>query len=64
MEKQWGKNPEYTIDLCINWDLWAILFSIGWWKYEDVKDNKNFSLTIDFLCIRFYLEIWRWANEN
>ena len=57
---QWGKDPEYTIDVCTHWDKWALPLSISWRFFEDALYNKCHSIDISFLCFHFGIEMWRW----
>lgn len=62
MTKQWGDNPEYTIDIWCGLTQWALPALINWRNYCDVKDNKCFTFEIGILCFGFSLEIWRWTE--
>ena len=42
----------------------ALPFDIDFTWTNDVKNNRCFNLSIDFLCFRFYIEIWRWHNKD
>lgn len=59
---QWGDNPEYTIDVCIHWDRWALPLMFDWLNFYDVEDYKCFNLNIYFLCFSFHLDFWRWKK--
>lgn len=68
MLKRWGKNPEYTISVCSNFNWYsgelALPIKLAWWYSSDMRDNKNYDIAITFLCFRFGLEIWRWKNAK
>lgn len=56
---QWGKNPEYIIDVGTRWNWWALPLSIGWSRFE-IQYDRCFSIAIRFLCFKFSIDIWRW----
>lgn len=51
---EWGKNPEYTIDICTHWGRWALPLAI-----DHGSGNRHFFFAIQFLCFSFFIEIWR-----
>ncbi len=62
MEIQWGKNPEYTFYAYFQPRFLALPLQIGCLFYNDVKGNKNYSVSIHFLCFGIEFEIWRWKK--
>lgn len=63
MEKQWGKNPEYTIYIFANWNHWHLPFGISWHGYGVTINNYNLkAYSFGFLCFKILLEIWRWKK--
>ena len=62
MTFQWGKNPDHTISLCINWDSWALPFRVSWWCYKDALNNKAFTLNLECFCFCIYYERWDWND--
>jgi len=63
VEKQWGQNPEFNFGLTYNLDKWGLPFAIDWRKHNYETFNC-FYLNIDFLCFRFFLEIWKWEKNK
>lgn len=42
----------------------ALPFSIDCSWNNDVLSNRHTQLIIDFLCFSFYIEYWRWGDEQ
>ena len=62
MEFQFGKNPEFTINLFNDLTFWALPVSIEWSSYYAVVRAKSYFITLKILCFSFNLEIWKWKK--
>ena len=61
IEFQWGKNPEYTLYLYHNWNMWYLPFGIHWHHY-DGGVGKMYSVGLSFLNLGISFEIWKWGK--
>jgi len=59
---QWGNNPGYTINICVNQGYLALPLGITWWSAGKLPYNRCFSIGVDFLCFHFSIEIWKWRK--
>ena len=64
MEKRMidNKNTEVNIGVCMALNSWLVGFS--WWHTNDVMGNRNTILSFDVLCFHFWIELWRWSDEE
>ena len=64
MEKKFvHKNFEVSFNLCHQLGTYgslALPFYVDWWYSKDFLGNKNFDISVYFLCFRFSVEIWKW----
>ncbi len=62
MEIQWGKKREVTLGVTHNFfTYWGLPFGLTTYKFAPFGHclGGRF-VALDILCIRFYLEFWRW----
>jgi len=69
MEKQFvHKNWEVSFSLCHQlgtYGNFALPFHVSWWYSNDVLGafgNRNFEISVYFLCFRFGVDIWKWRK--
>lgn len=66
MQIRIGKNPEFTFSMCMNshrhGGYIALPLELSWWNMLDCVNNRNISISLQFLCFNFTAEMWRWAK--
>lgn len=68
MQKTFGEDGklEVTVGVTYNWGKWGLPLALDvfWHKLFDVShiphNALNVDVTIDILCVRLFIEIWRW----
>jgi len=61
MQKTFGKKElEVTVGITHNWGRWGLPLAIDWWTHK-LFDVSHIAL--DILCVRIFIDIWRWKNE-
>jgi len=71
MQKTFGKKElEVTVGITHNWGRWGLPLAIDWWTHKlfDVSHIPhrafNLDIALDILCVRIFIDIWRWKNER
>jgi len=54
------KNTEIAFGATTDLTWWNIGFH--WWYILTSEGNRNLTLSINILCFRFWIEIWRWKR--
>jgi len=68
VEKTFGEDSklEVTMGITWNWGKWGLPLAIGIWttKGRNVGNEytrfRNIDVSLDILCIRLFIDIWRW----